>query len=68
MAVIMAIISARMGTNATLESMAPADLNGAIRTAFLIAIAVVLLGIAVAFTVLKSKKPDSMETSSKPLH
>lgn len=34
LAVIMAIISARLGTGATLEHMVPADLNHAIHTAF----------------------------------
>lgn len=56
LAVIMAMISAGMGTNATLETLMEAELNQAIRTAFLIAAATTLLGIVVAFLVLKQPK------------
>lgn len=56
LAVIMAIISAGLGSNTSLETMMPADLNQAIHTAFLIAAAVTLLGIVVAFMVLKPQK------------
>jgi len=60
LAVIMAIISARLGTDATLETMLPADLNRAIHTAFLISAVVAALGIAVAILVLKRTKPANL--------
>lgn len=60
LAVIMAIISASLGTGATLEHMVTADLNHAIHTAFLIAAATTLLGIVVAFLVLKQTKPSAV--------
>lgn len=59
LAVIMAIISASLGTGATLEHMLPADLNHAIHTAFFIAAATTLLGIVVAFLALKQAKPSA---------
>lgn len=56
LAVIMAMISAGMGTNESLETMMATELNQAIRTAFQIAAVTTLLGIAVAFLVLKQPK------------
>ncbi|WP_179031835.1 MFS transporter [Paenibacillus kribbensis] len=61
LAVIMAIISAGLGSNTSLEMMMSADLNQAIHTAFLIAAAVTLLGIVVAFIVLKPQKSSKQE-------
>lgn len=67
LAVIMAIISAGLGTNATLETMAPADLNGAIHSAFIIAAVIALLGILTAFVALKQRKSVSVETNVQPI-
>lgn len=64
LAVIMAIVTMRTGSGAGLESMAPAGLNGAIRTSFLVSAVIALLGIAVALTVLKSKKQRSEDRSA----
>ncbi|WP_025716797.1 MFS transporter [Paenibacillus sp. 1-18] len=61
LAVIMAIISAGLSSNTSLEMMMPADLNQAIHIAFLIATAVALLGVVVAFTVLKPQKSSKQE-------
>ncbi|WNC12745.1 MFS transporter [Brevibacillus brevis] len=55
LAVIMAMISASLGSSATLETMMPADLNQAIRTAFILAAGITLLGVIVAFMTLKQK-------------
>lgn len=68
LAVIMAIISSSLGTNAPMESMAPGDLNGAIRIAFIMNIVTTLIGILVAFVTLKQKKAASLDTNAKPLH
>lgn len=57
LAVIMAIISASLGSDATLETMGSKDLNGAIHTAFIIDAVIALLGILVAFVALKQKNP-----------
>jgi len=64
LAVIMAMISAGMGTNESLETMMATELNQAIRTAFQIAAVTTLLGIAVAFLVLKQPKA-SKNTDTK---
>jgi len=68
LAVIMAMISAGMGTNESLETMMATELNQAIRTAFHIAAVTTLLGIVVAFLVLKqpkaSKNADAKATIS----
>lgn len=61
LAAIMAIISASLGSNSTLETMLPTDLNRAIHTAFLISAAITLLGILVAFIALKQPKPSKLE-------
>lgn len=68
LAVIMAVISTFSGTNAPMESMAPGDLNGAIRIAFIMNIVTTLIGILVAFVTLKQKKAASLDTNAKPLH
>lgn len=68
LAVIMAIISSSLGTNAPMESMAPGDLNGAIRIAFIMNTVTTLIGILVAFVTLKQKKTASLDTKVKPLH
>ncbi|MEK8126389.1 MFS transporter [Paenibacillus filicis] len=56
LAVIMAIISASLRSDATLESMAPADLTQAIQTAFIITAIVTALAILVSFVTLRQKK------------
>ncbi|WP_238327566.1 MFS transporter [Paenibacillus gorillae] len=56
LAVIMAIISASLGTEASLETMAATDLNHAIRTAFVIAASVTVLGILLSFAILRQRK------------
>lgn len=61
LAVIVAIISTGLGTNATLETMEPSDLNGAIRLAFIINAVIALLGILVAFLALKQRKAAAMD-------
>ncbi|MCE3198321.1 MFS transporter [Paenibacillus sonchi] len=58
LAVIMAFITASLGSDATLETMVPADLNQAIHTAFILSAVITLLGIIVALLTLKQKKPD----------
>lgn len=68
LAVIMAVISTFSGTNAPMESMAPGDLNGAIRIAFIMNIVTTLIGILVAFVTLKQKRAASLDTNAKPLH
>ncbi|MNI87824.1 Major Facilitator Superfamily protein [compost metagenome] len=62
LAVIMAIISASLGSSTTLESMAAADLNQAIHTAFLIAAGVTALAILVALSTLRQKKTTEVNT------
>ncbi|MBB3112416.1 EmrB/QacA subfamily drug resistance transporter [Paenibacillus phyllosphaerae] len=61
LAIIMAIISASLGTSSTLEHMQPADLNAAIHTAFFISAATTVLGILVAFLTLKQPKPSKLD-------
>ncbi|MFC4102414.1 MFS transporter [Paenibacillus xanthanilyticus] len=61
LAVIMALISASLGTTSTLEHMQPSDLNAAIHTAFLISAATTLLGILVAFLALKQPRPSNLD-------
>ncbi|NUU63934.1 MFS transporter [Paenibacillus agri] len=56
LAVIMAIISSRMNSNVTLETMTTPELNHSIHIAFIVTTIVTLLGILVAFIVLKQKK------------
>lgn len=68
LAVIMAIISSSLGTNAPMESIDPGDLNGAIRIAFIMNTVTTLIGILVAFVTLKQKKTASLDTKVKPLH
>ncbi len=68
LAVIMAIISASLGTGSTLEHLQPADLNSAIHTAFLISAATTLLGILVAFLALKQPKPKLDEIKVTAAH
>ncbi|UKS23958.1 MFS transporter [Paenibacillus sp. HWE-109] len=55
LAVIMAIISTSLDTEATMESMSLNDLNGAIRVAFFIDAGIALLGILVALVALKQR-------------
>ncbi|WP_410768735.1 MFS transporter [Fontibacillus sp. BL9] len=64
LAVIMAIISASLGFNTTLESMHPADLNSAIQTAFFISAGITLIGIFSAFLTLKSNEGKSNDQAS----
>lgn len=56
LAVIMAIISARLGMSGALETLAPADLNGAIRLAFFVCALTTLLGILLAFLALRQTR------------
>lgn len=58
LAVILAMISSGLGTSATLGTMDPIRLTGAIRTAFVICAAIALLGILVAIMTLKQKKQN----------
>ncbi|CAH0120891.1 putative MFS-type transporter EfpA [Paenibacillus sp. CECT 9249] len=58
LAVILAMISSGLGTSATLGTMDPIRLTGAIRTAFVICAAIALLGILVAIITLKQKKQN----------
>ncbi|MBB6735563.1 MFS transporter [Cohnella zeiphila] len=64
LAVIMAIISASLGSNATLETMNPADLNHAIHTAFFVAAATAVIGILVAFATLRQGKAATTDQSA----
>ncbi|GGG52038.1 MFS transporter [Paenibacillus radicis (ex Gao et al. 2016)] len=68
LAVIMAIISASLGSDASLESMAAADLNQAIHTAFVIASSVTALGIVISFAILRRKKNSSVDTNKYASH
>ncbi|MFF2090877.1 MFS transporter [Paenibacillus sp. NPDC058174] len=61
LAVIMAVISASLGSDASLETMAAADLNQAIRTAFIIAASVTGLGILISLAILRKQKNSSNE-------
>ncbi|GAA3411220.1 MFS transporter [Paenibacillus hodogayensis] len=63
LAVIMAILSASMGSNATLETMTAAELNHSIHTAFIVTTVVTLLGIVVAFIALKQNKTENKDES-----
>lgn len=65
LAVITAFISTGLGSTETLEGMAPSMLNQAIRTAFLIAAAITLLGILVAFLALRQPKSSNQEIKVK---
>lgn len=56
LAAIMAILSASLGSNATLEAMQPAELNDSIHTAFLVTAIVAVIGILVAFAALRQNK------------
>ncbi|AHV99118.1 MFS transporter [Paenibacillus sabinae] len=64
LAVIMAIISASLGTNATLETMEPSDLTGSIHMAFIIDAVTALLGILVSFLALKQKNAAVVKAKS----
>ncbi|TCM91049.1 EmrB/QacA subfamily drug resistance transporter [Paenibacillus sp. BK033] len=69
LAVIMAVLSASLGSTATFETMLPADLNEAIHTAFVISAVIALLGILVAYSTLKQNKPEKLQdTKVTPLH
>jgi len=62
LAVIMAIISAGLGSNSSsMEMMLPSDSNSAIHIAFLISAAITLLGILVAFVTLKQPSQTEKE-------
>ena len=62
LAVIMAIISAGLGSNSSsMEMMLPSDLNSAIHIAFLISAAITMLGILVAFVTLKQSSQAKRE-------
>lgn len=56
LAVIMAILSASLGSDATLETMKPVDLNHSIHTAFFVMTIVALIGILVAFAALRQRR------------
>lgn len=56
LAVIMAIISVSLGTNATLETMEAGALNGSVRTAMIVEAGIALLSILVALLTLRPKK------------
>ncbi|OXM85510.1 MFS transporter [Paenibacillus rigui] len=68
LAVIMAIISASLGSEATLESMAATDLNQAIHTAFVIAASITALAIFTALVALKQKRVSNIETKIPAPH
>lgn len=68
LAVIMAIISASLGSDATLESMAATDLNQAIHTAFIIAAGITALAILISFVTLRHKKTANVDTKIPALH
>ncbi|MDQ1914578.1 MFS transporter [Paenibacillus sp. GD4] len=61
LAVIMAIITATLGSDATMETMNPAALNSSIHTAFFVMAVVTLIGIIVAFVALKRTRGASPE-------
>ncbi|SET67664.1 MFS transporter [Paenibacillus sp. NFR01] len=61
LAVIMAIISATMGSDTTMETMSPAALNSSIHTAFIASAVVTLMGILVTFLALKRAGGASAE-------
>jgi len=64
LAVIMAIITAGIGTNATMETLEPTVLNQAIQTALFLDAVIALLGAAVAFITLKQKKSKMVDAFS----
>ncbi|MEK0315039.1 MFS transporter [Cohnella sp. 56] len=64
LAVIMAILSAGLGSNATLETMKPADLNQSIHTAFVVTAIATLLGVVVAFVVLRKGKNTTADKTN----
>ncbi|RXZ83100.1 MFS transporter [Paenibacillaceae bacterium] len=68
LAVIMAIISASLGSDASLESMAATDLNQAIRTAFLIAASITAVAILIAFATLRQKKISNIKATNHAPH
>jgi MFS family permease len=68
LAVIMAIISASLGSDVSLESMAATDLNQAIHTAFVIAASVTALGILISFVTLRQKKTPNVDTRKYAPH
>lgn len=68
LAVIMAIISASLGSNTTLESLAAADLNQAIHMAFRIAAGVTALAILITFLTLRQKKTAGIHTQVTAPH
>ena len=68
LAVLMALITAHLGTNATLEELQPAALNGAIQTAFYLIAAIAVIGSVVTFSILKQRKSragDSLQALHK---
>jgi len=68
LAVLMALITAPLGTNATLEELQPAALNGAIQTAFYLIAAIAVIGSVVTFSILKQRKSragDSLQALHK---
>ncbi|MFF2481644.1 MFS transporter [Paenibacillus sp. NPDC058071] len=68
LAVIMAIISVSMGSDASLESMAAADLNQAIHTAFVLAASITALAILIAFATLRQKKMSNIDITNHASH
>ncbi|HZG13929.1 MAG TPA: MFS transporter [Candidatus Bathyarchaeia archaeon] len=68
LAVLMALITAHLGTNATLEELQPAALNGAIQIAFYLIAAIAVIGSVVTFSLLKQRKSrtgDSLQALHK---
>jgi len=68
LAVLMALITAHLGTNATLEELQPAALNGAIQIAFYLIAAIAVIGSVVTFSILKQRKSragDSLQALHK---
>jgi len=68
LAVLMALITAHLGTNATLEELQPAVLNGAIQIAFYLIAAIAVIGSIVTFSILKQRKSgagDSLQALHK---
>ncbi|WP_134684951.1 MFS transporter [Brevibacillus migulae] len=63
LAVLMALISARLGSNTALENLQPADLNGAIQTAFYLIAAIAVIGCVVTYSILKTKKAKAGDSS-----
>lgn len=67
LAIIMAIISASLGTNGSLETMKTLDINEAIHMAFIIDAVIALIGILVAFKALKQRKSLSVDIESRAI-